>query len=104
MSQDNQDAIERLTRIERKLDDHREVESANGDAIRGLSTQVQGMSEQITQVQGMSEQMVTKKEFGKLDETPAGHPVRHLPTEAAVAHQRQHKGAERIKPCSAPSK
>ena len=72
MSQDNQDTIERLTRIERKLDERRKVESANGDAIRGLSTQVQGMSEQITQVQGMSEQMVTKKEFGKLDETLRG--------------------------------
>ena len=62
MSQDNQDAIERLTRIERKLDDHREVESKNGEAIQALSTQVKGMSEQ----------MVTKKEFGKLDETLRG--------------------------------
>ena len=63
MSQDNQDAIERLTRIERKLDERREVESKNGEAIQALSTQVKGMSEQ----------MVTKKEFvGKLDETLRG--------------------------------
>ena len=56
------DTNERLARIEEKLDDHRKVESKNGEAIQALSGQVKGMSEQ----------MVTKKEFGKLDETLRG--------------------------------
>ena len=56
MSQDNQDTVERLTRIERKLDEHREEEKSNGKKIDGLTREVSGLSANV----------------GKMDETLRG--------------------------------
>ena len=56
MSQDNQDTVERLTRIERKLDEHREEEKNNGKKIDGLTREVSGLSANV----------------GKMDETLRG--------------------------------
>ena len=47
MSQDNQDTVERLTRIERKLDEHREEEKSNGKKIDGLTREVSGLSANV---------------------------------------------------------
>ena len=63
MSQDNQDAIERLTRIERKLDEHREEEKNNGKRIDGLTSEVSGLKAEVS---GLSANV------GKMDETLRG--------------------------------